>query len=377
MPTINIPNKSCMNISIEKKVFSESVYKVARFAERKSTTLPALSSILILAGDEGIKMRATNLETGIDLKVKGTYTTDGVVAITATILQQIAGSLSGEGTIAIEHTGDVISLTSGTSKSSIKTVPYDDFPSIPFPENPQNKIVLPGITLRTIFTTIASCASVSTVRPELASIYLSIEGNILTVVATDSFRLAEKKVPLSNKGVQGKFLVPAKNALDIAQALPDDDVTISFDEHQCAFVSSEGMIVSRLTSATYPDYRQIIPKESTVEAVILRKDFETAMKRTTIFSDSFQKVSLRFDPKKNQFSLFAKNNDIGESLETLAAKVSGSDLNLSFNHRFLSTIFSLTGAESVSLTAAGIGRPLIIRGVGDNSLLYLISPMNQ
>src|SRR3989344_5173737 len=377
MPTINIPNKSCMNISIEKKVFSESVYKVARFAERKSTTLPALSSILILAGDEGIKMRATNLETGIDLKVKGTYTTDGVVAITATILQQIAGSLSGEGTIAIEHTGDVISLTSGTSKSSIKTVPYDDFPSIPFPENPQNKIVLPGITLRTIFTTIASCASVSTVRPELASIYLSIEGNILTVVATDSFRLAEKKVPLSNKGVQGKFLVPAKNALDIAQALPDDDVTISFDEHQCAFVSSEGMIVSRLTSATYPDSRQIRPKKTTVEAVILRKDFETAMKRTTIFSDSFQKVSLRFDPKKNQFSLFAKNNDIGESLETLAAKVSGSDLNLSFNHRFLSTIFSLTGAESVSLTAAGIGRPLIIRCVGDNSLLYLISPMNQ
>ena len=366
-----------MNISIDKKLFSEAVYKVARFAQRNSATLPALSSILILTGDDGIKMRATNLETGIDLKINGECTTDGVVAIPATILQQIAGSLTGIGSITIEHNGDIISLVSGTSKSSVKTVSYDDFPSIPFPENPKNKIILPGILLRSLFTSIASCASSSTVRPELASLFLGIEGGILTVVATDSFRLVEKKVPMSNKGIQGKFLIPAKNALDIAQALPDDDVTVSFDEHQCAFVGPWGMIVSRLTSAIYPDYRQIIPKESIVEAVMLRKDFETALKRTIIFSDSFQKISLSFDSKRNNFSLFAKNNDVGESSETLSAKVTGNDLNLSFNHRFLSTIFSLTSSESVSLTAAGIGRPIIIRGVGDNSLLYLISPMNQ
>jgi len=366
-----------MNISIEKKILSEAVYKVARFAERKSATLPALSSILILAGDDGIKMRATNLETGIDLNIEGKITTDGVVAIPATVLQQIAGSITGEGTITLEHTGDIVTITSGSSKSSIKTVPYDDFPSIPFPENPKNTITLTGVLLRSLFSSIASCASASTVRPELASLYLGVEGGILTVVATDSFRLAEKKIPLTNKGLQGKFLIPAKNALEIAQALPDDEITISFDEHQCAFVGSQGMIVSRLTSATYPDYKQIIPKDRVVEAVVLRKDFETALKRTTIFSDSFQKVSLSFDPKRNTLALFAKNTDIGESSENLTAQITGTTLNLSFNHRFLSTIFSLTNSESISLVAAGIGRPIVIKGVGDNSLLYLISPMNQ
>ncbi|MFA5997775.1 MAG: DNA polymerase III subunit beta [Candidatus Paceibacterota bacterium] len=366
-----------MNISIEKKEFSEAVHTVSRFADRKSATLPVLSSILILAGDEGIKIRATNLETGIDFKLNGEVKIEGVVAIPAVILQQIAGSLTQEGNITLEHTGDIISLSSGTGKSSIKTVPYDDFPSIPFPENPKNRIVLPGVLLRTLFTTIASCASSSTVRPELASIYLSIEGGVLTAVATDSFRLAEKKVPLSNKGTQGKFLIPAKNALEIAQALPDDDIIMSFDEHQCAFVGNKGMLVSRLTNATYPDYRQIIPKESVVEATVLRKDLEAALKRTTIFSDSFQKVRVSFNPKKNTFSLFARNADIGESTETLSAQVSGSDLDLSFNHRYLSAALALTSAESLSLTAAGIGRPLIIRGVGDTSLLYLVSPMNQ
>lgn len=366
-----------MNISIEKRIFSEAVHIASRFAERKSTTLPVLGSILILAGDEGIKMRATNLETGIDLKIEGTCTTKGVVAIPAPILQQIAASLTSEGKITLEHTGDIVSLVSGTGKSIIKTVPYDDFPSIPFPENPKNRIVLPGVLLKNLFTTIASCASTSTVRPELSSIYLSIEGGVLTAVATDSFRLAEKKVPLSNKGTQGKFLIPAKNSLDIAQALPDDEIILSFDEHQCAFVSTQGMLVSRLTNAVYPDYRQIIPKESVVEAVVLRKDFENALKRTTIFSDSFQKVRISFDSKKNTFSLFARNSDIGESSETLSAHITGNPLELSFNHRYLGAALSLTTAESLSLQAAGIGRPLIIKGVGDTSLLYLVSPMNQ
>ena len=366
-----------MNISIEKKEFINAVYTVARFAERKSTTLPALSSILIIVGDGGIKMRATNLETGVDLKIEGVCTHDGVVAIPAAILQQIAGSLTQEGNITLEHTGDIVSLTSGTGKSLIKTVSYDDFPSIPFPENPKNRIVLPGIVLKNLFTSIASCASSSTVRPELSSMYISIEGGVLTAVATDSFRLAEKKVPLANKGTQGRFLIPAKNALDIAQALPDDDIIMSFDDHQCAFVATKGMFVSRLTNAVYPDYRQIIPKESIVEAVVLRKDFENALKRTTIFSDSFQKVRISFNPKKNSFSFFARNTDLGESSETLSAHISGNALDLSFNHRYLSAALALTPAESVSLVAAGIGRPLIIKGVGDTSLMYLVSPMNQ
>lgn len=366
-----------MIISIEKKKFGEAVHTVARFAERKSATLPVLSAVLLIAGDDGIKMRATNLETGIDLNIDGECTTKGVVAIPATVLQQIASSFTQEGKIIIEHSGDILSITSGNSKSSIKTVPYEDFPTIPFPENPKNKIELPGVLLRSLFTTIAPCASSSTVRPELASIYLSIEGGVLTAVTTDSFRLAEKKIPLVNKGIQGKFLIPAKNALDIAQALPDTDITLSFDEHQCAFVSDMGMLVSRLTNAVYPDYRQIIPKESNVEATILRKDFENSLKRTTIFSDAFQKVRMSFDPKKNQFSLFARNTDIGESSETISAHISGDSLELSFNHRYLSAVLALTQAESLSLSAAGIGRPLIIKGVGDTSLLYLVSPMNQ
>ncbi len=366
-----------MTISIENKLFIIAVHTVARFAERRGATLPALMSILIIANEEGIKMRATNLEAGIDLKVPGMCHTPGAVAVPATFLQQIAASLAPLGSIELTHTGDILLLSSGTGKLSLKTTPYEDFPSIPFPEHPKNKLTLQSATLKSILTSIASCASTSSVRPELASIYLSVEGGMLTAAATDSFRLAEKKVPLTTKSAQGTFLIPAKNALEIAQALPEEDITISFDEHQCAFVSDSATLVSRLTNAAYPDYRQIIPKESITEATILRKDFETALKRTSIFADSFQKVRLTFDTKKKQLALFARNQEVGESTESLPAKVVGETIQLSFNHRYLSTILSLTGAESLSFSAAGIGRPLLIRGLGDSSLLYLVSPMNQ
>ncbi len=152
---------------------------------------------------------------------------------------------------------------------------------------------------------------------------------------------------------------------------------MSFDDHQCAFAGNGTLLVSRLTNAAYPDYRQIIPKDAVAEAMVLRRDFENALRRVTIFSDSFQKIRLDFDVKAKRLELFARNADVGESSEALSAQLEGSALEISFNHRYLAAVLGLTSAESLSLSAAGIGRPLVIRGVGDASLLYLVSPMNQ
>lgn len=366
-----------MNISIENKKFIEAVSTAVKFSEKKGGVGNAISSLLILANDDGIKMRATNLEIGIDLSIEGKVLSKGAVAVPSSVIGQIAGTISGEGTINIENTGDILTIKERSGKSSLKTVPYEDFPSIPFPESSKNRIVVSGLNIKNILNTVSSCAATTTIRPELASIYISIEGGILTTAATDSFRLVERKTPLSSKGTQGKFLIPAKNSLEIARSLPDEDIILSFDEHQCAFIFQHGTIVSRLTNAVYPDYHQIIPKESIVEATIIRKDFESALRRTAIFSDSYQKVSLHFDPKKNQVVISSNNPDIGESTETITARVHGGQLNLAFNHRYLSTVLNLTSAESLSIVSAGVGRPVVIRGVGDASLLYLVSPMNQ
>lgn len=366
-----------MIITLDKKEFSEGVQSVARFAERRSGTLPVLAGIAIIAGDDGIKLRATNLETGIDLKVEGTIKSDGVVALPATTLREIASSLSGTGTLTLEHAGDTVKVSTGNGRSTLKTLPFEDFPTLPLPESPKAKFELPGALLRSLVMSVVGYASTSTVRPELASVLIAGEGSSLKAVATDSFRLAEKKIALPSAVPAFTMLIPAKNALDIMQTLPDETVEIRVDDHQCAFFWDKGVLTTRLVVANYPDYTQIIPKQFVSEATVLKKDFDAALKRTAIFSDTFQKVRLGFDPGNKGIALSAQNSDVGDASEMIPAAVSGDAVELSFNHRYLSAPIPTIAAESVTLSASGIGRAMVLRGSGDASFLYLVMPMNQ
>ncbi|MBY0110912.1 DNA polymerase III subunit beta [Patescibacteria group bacterium] len=366
-----------MIINLNKKEFRDVVGIVSRFADKRSSTLPTLSGIALIAGDDGIKVRATNLETGVDMFVEGTIKTPGAIVIPSSVLRDISSSFSDSGQVTIEHSGDTAIITAGTAKSTVKTLPFDDFPSLPLPENPKTTFRIPGASLVSLINTVASCASTSTIRPELAAVLLSSEGGHVKAVATDSFRLAEKKISIKEKMNNFSILIPARNALDLAQTIPDTDVEVRVDEHQCAVVWGKNTLTTRLVAAAYPDYTQIIPKSFTSEATVLRKDFEGALKRTAVFSDSFQKVRLGFDVKGKKLALSAHNADVGEAVEPLASSLTGDSLELSFNFRYLQTPLPLFTSESITLSAGGIGRPLVIKGVGDQSFLYLVMPMNQ
>jgi len=367
-----------MVISIDKKNFIDAVHKTSRFAQRGSATLPVLSCILIVSGDDGIKFRATNLEVGIDFKVSGTNKKHGVVAIPANILQQIAGSLSGDGSITIEQSGDTVVITSGPAHSVVKTIAYEDFPSLPTTQQTKNNTFnIDGEVFKNSLNTVVSCASTSTVRPDISSILLSNEGGVLTTVATDVFRLARKKQTLSKTIPNISILLPAKNSIDIIQTLPDKKITVIIDEHQISCLWDGSTLTSRLTTGTYPDYKSIIPKETIATATILKKDLESALRRVSIFSDSFQKIHMVFDHKKQQLKLTSRNAELGESEERLSATVSGEMIEQSFNYRYIQTPLQLITTESIKLTATGVGRPLLVCGVGDESFLYLVMPMNQ
>lgn len=378
IPVLNTPNNSSLMIlTIDKKAFGEAVGTVARFAERRGGSLPVLAGIALIAGDDGIKLRATNLETGVDIRVEGTIEEAGVAVLPASILRDSTASLSGNGTLKLEHRGDVVTITAGSARSTLKTLPSDDFPILPLPDTPTATFKLPGAILANLISSVAPFASTSTVRPELSSVYIQAEGGTITAVATDSFRLAERKTSLSGSIPPFTILIPAKNAMDIIQTLPQEDISISLDDHQCVFTFENGLVTTRLVSANYPDYAQIIPKKFVAEGTVIKKDFETALKRTAVFSDSFQKVRLSFDENGKKIQLAAQNADIGDAIEEVAGAISGDAVELSFNHRYLAAPLPIIPSENVSLSASGIGRALVIRGVGDTSFLYLVMPMNQ
>ena len=366
-----------MVITVDKKEFGDAVAKVARFAQRTSASLPVLSGIVLVAGTDGIKLRATNLETGIDLLVPGTIKNEGVVALPANIIKETTASFTGPGALTIEHAGETAVISAQGARSTLRTLAYEDFPSVPVPEGSKSTFKTPGTSLKSLILSVGSCASVSSVRPELACIFFKAEGGVMTAVATDSFRLAEKKLAGQGKVSPFTMLIPAKNAIDMAQTIPDDEVEVLVDEHQAAFVWKGGLVTSRLVTVSYPDYQQIIPKTFVSEATLLKKDLEAAVRRTSVFSDSFQKIRLSFDTPGKKVTLSARNADVGENTESIPGSVSGESIELSFNHRYIQAPLSLIGTENLSLSASGIGRPLVVRGAGDSSFLYLVMPMNQ
>ncbi len=367
-----------MFITIEKKEFIQGVQKIIHFTQRNNQSLPVLSCVVIVAGDDGIKFRANNLEIAADLKIPGKISIHGVVAIPVAILQQIATTLNSNGVITLEQTGDTVLITSDYIKSTIKTISSEDFPNIPIPQNKETISLDSKIFINLINST-ASCASISNIRPELASIYFTLTQNSIVAVATDAFRLIEKTIPISLKILQDfSFLVPAKNISEIVRIIPQTaNITLHIDEHQLAIIWDENTITTRLTGGTYPDYKQLIPKQTTKRAIILKKDFDMLLKHISIFSDSFQKTTLIFNTDKKIISLSSQNNDLGSSKGSIPAEISGDAIELSFNYHYLQTPLSLITTENISLNANNIGQPLIIRGVGDNSLLYLVMSMNQ
>ncbi len=366
-----------MYIIIQKKELAEAVHAAARFASKQQATLPVLGCVVIVAGEGGIHLRATNLETGIDTVLPGEVKTHGVVAVPARIFEEFVSSLGTEGPVALEKKGDTLSITAGKVRSILKTMPYEDFPTLPFPSQDSGSFSVPGSTARGLITAVLPCASVSTVRPELASVNLYAEGGTLIAAATDSFRLAEKRAGVKT-GSPFSALIPAKNAADIVSVLRDDaDVTLAAAEHQLALYQQGRIVTTRLVSASYPDYRQIIPKQSVAEATVLRRDFEQALKKISVFADTFQKVRMVFAPKKKMLSLSSRNADTGEAVEDIAGALSGEDMELSFNFRYLQAALPSIVSESIIIAASGAGRATVVRGSGDASFLYIVMPMNQ
>ena len=128
---------------------------------------------------------------------------------------------------------------------------------------------------------------------------------------------------------------------------------------------------------SFPDYRQIIPKESKTEVVVLKEDLVRALKVATVFSDSFNQTTFSVNPAKKKLELKAKSADVGEGSTVLQAAISGESVEISFNHRYFSDCLASIPSDSVSISFSGANKPTVIRGVSDTSFIYIVMPMNR
>lgn len=343
----------------------------------KNLTLPVLGSVLWVATGKSLKLRATNLNIGIEIEVPAKIEKEGVVAIKSDILSSLFSLLSGDNIISFELINDNLHIKTKTNSIILKSIPSDDFPTIPIIEG--ENLVLPAKKFLEGIKSVYYSASVSEIKPEIGSVYIYPDEDLLVFVATDSFRLAEKKVKIKQKLSFSGILIPLKNIIEIIKVLEgiDGDIKITLHKNQISFSTSNIYLTSRVIDGSFPDYKQIIPKNGTTEVTLLKQDLISSLKISNIFSDKFNKVTFNIKPKEKVFEIEAKNIDIGENVTLMAGALSGEDTMLDFNYKYIIDCFTSMSSDSLVLEFNGNNKAMVMKPVGDSSFMYLVMPMNR
>lgn len=368
-----------MKIECVKEKITRAISQVEKVTG-KNLTLQVLGCVLLEADKNNLIVRATNLDLGVELQIPTKVIEPGRVAVSASVLNNLLSNIPGDKSIVFETTDtNTLKVTSLKTSTIIKTMPHDDFPNIPRVAEEQAVKINSGDFVKGL-KSVWYAASVSSVKPELSSVYVAAsDDDHLIFAATDSFRLAEKRIRFKKGDLNDHLLIPFKNIPEIIRLLSDvnDEITIFVTKNQISFSHPSLYLTSRVIDGVFPDYKQIIPASAATEATVLKQDLVQAIKVANIFSDKFNQVNVSVAPSKKSFEIKTTNADVGESVNKIDAVLTGEDVTVNFNHKYITDSFQSFEADSLSLSFNSINRPLVIRGVGDKSFLYLVMPMNR
>jgi DNA polymerase-3 subunit beta len=332
---------------------------------------------LWVASGKSLKLRATNLNIGIEVELPAKVEKEGTVAVRGDVLSSLFSILQGDLTVSFELINGNLLVKTKSSTILLKSIPHDDFPTIPNVEGESmvisNKKFIEGIK------SVYYSASVSEIKPEIGSVYIYPEEDLLVFVSTDSFRLAEKKIKIKQKLSFDGILIPFKNTVEIIRIFEnlDGDLKINLQKNQISLSLDNIYLTSRVVDGNFPDYKQIIPKNPTTKAIILKQDLLSSLKISNIFSDKFNQVEITVKPTEKFFGFESKNSDIGENNTEIDGALSGESVVANFNFKYILDCLQSIPVDSLSLELSGNNKAMIIRGVGDTSFMYLVMPMNR
>lgn len=349
-----------------------------QLAERftgKNLTLPVLGNILLSAGEKGARVSATNLEIGVETALPGKIIKTGAVTIPAKIVHSLIQSLEDD-SVTVEEKDAVVTIKTDSSLFSVQGMPPTDFPRLPNVKK-ENEFVISAHILKGGLAAVTPSVSLSDFKPELSGVFCKRDAHSLTLAATDSFRLAEKTVPLGLSGNAFSFILPGRTAQELIRSLPEDgsDVTIREGEHQilCSFGDTE--IISRLIDGAYPDYAAIIPKSFDTHIMAPREECVRKIKAASTLSSKLNDITIRWNTDTMVFE--AANTELGKSEIQFSGKAKGKIGRVSFNYRYLLDGLEALGASEATISLNGDTAPAMIQSAEDPAFRYVVMPIRN
>ncbi len=367
-----------MKVECSKERLKEAVFLAERVTG-KNLSLPILSSIMLTAERSKLIVRATNLDIGVEIEVPAKVEQEGAVALNASVLSGFLGNLYKEDKVLLELKEDNIHVSTDRSATLIKGYPVDDFPLIPHISDGV-EFRLEAKKLVEGFKSVSYAAALSDIKPEIASVYVYYNDGYLVFVATDSFRLAEKRIAVDEAAAESvPIIVPHRNVAEIVRIFDSlsGEVRINANKNQISLYADGIHFTTRVIDGIYPDYRQIMPKQFITEVSVNKADLMQALKLSNVFSDKFNQIDVLIDPTEKKLEINARNQDVGENKASVKIGGSGEAITMSFNGRYVLDCFSIVASDDLLLKFSDKNRPMLIYGDGDGSFRYIVMPLNR
>lgn len=364
-----------MKFSILQQDFLPALQSISRSVGVRAT-LPILSNILLSSEGSKLKIAATNLEIGVIKLINAEIQDPGEITVPAKTLMEIVSSLSPV-KIDLESSGELLNLSANKFKATINGTASSEFPVIPLS-------VSKGVIFKK--EVLLSCASilfaaaVDEGRPILTGILTESSNGSLNFVATDGFRLANRKVKPDGKLTTGfRVLIPRRTFEEVLRILQEegaDEVEVSTAPNQNQIIFKIGLTIasSRLIEGQFPAWEKIIPEKTVLRSLVDRAELLRAVKLASVFAKNEANiVTLKISPERIILESSAK--ELGTQTNEIEGQTEGEELSIAFNAKFLQDVLTSCSGSQVMLEFSGPLSATLIKPVGAEDLKYIIMPV--
>jgi DNA polymerase-3 subunit beta len=364
-----------MQFHIAHKDLQQGLNIVSRLASGKMP-LPILNNILIQGSEGYLTLSVTDLELGIQVKLPAKVTNPSSFTVPARLLTEFIQNNTDK---SFEGKVDnaALFLKTDHSQVTIRGLDASEFPGLPFTDDAPTFHLTPK-ELKESIDSVLFATAVDDTRPVLAGSYWYTAEQQLIMVATDSYRLAERRVKVATKITKEcSAIVPKKTLMELSRLLGDESVDISVfvGDNQIQFSFGSTRIVSRLIEGKYPPYQAIIPKEHQTRVTANHHDLVAGLKMVGLFTkDSGNTIKQVVVPGKGM-TLQSLADQRGEAVNQVTAIVEGEEMTIVFNVKYLLDALGVIAAENIFLEYNGSNKPLILRPTNTKEYFSLVMPL--
>lgn len=368
-----------MKISVGRSVLLSALSVVGGVVERRQT-LPILGNLLLVAEDDQLHLKGTDLEIEISSRATAEVQDPGVATLPARKLIDICRSLPDGAEIQIRTQGERASVVCERSRFTLSTLPAADFPAMEAPEA-EVRLDIERAVLQRLLEKTAFAMAQQDVRYYLNGVLLELWSDRAVAVATDGHRLAKASAALVGQGSglseePKRIILPAKTVLELKRLLSGapEAVQMELSVRTLRVGLGSTQVVSKLVEGQYPDYNRVIPGDLAMRALIEREPLRRALQRTAILSnEKYKGVRVCFE--KNRLALQTQNPEKEEAEDELEIEYSGDVVAVGFNLGYVLDVLAAVDAEQVEVRFRDAESSAVWQGLGAEDETFVIMPM--